>query len=120
VNSLSDTERAVLVEGLDDWVGIWSVVREVREQEGRLADEEVRRRVVDLVRRLSEGGYIRIGHPTAEGDFRAWGLTASEAAERIVSQWGALRRDPDIGEICWLENTDLGDRAARQDIHKQQ
>jgi len=113
MSELSEIQQAVLVEGLDDWVGLWTVAREVREGGGR-ASEVVRQQVVDLIRQLNEAGYVRVGHPTSEGTFRAWKLSPAEAAERIGEEWSALGRDPDIGEICWLENTELGDEVARQ------
>lgn len=82
-----------------DYVGLWSIVREVR---AHLADES---RIVDAVialiqRLVTEGGVVA-------GDFRGelfvdWKLPTPTLLIEIEKRWRALGRDPTIGEVVWL------------------
>lgn len=112
MSSLPEAEHSVLLAGVDDWIGLWTVVREVKERRPGLSPEELRGIVVNLVRELVEKNCVQIGRPDAEGKFEPWDESAGDAAARIDREWRALGRDPDIGEICWLENTPCGDRLA--------
>jgi hypothetical protein len=104
----------VLVAGRGDWVGLWEVVRTARELDAG-PQEDVPRVVVSVIRALHERGLVRIGCPRSGGGFEPWPLSSEQAAARIVQEWQELgERDPDIGEICWLENTPAGDEAARR------
>lgn len=47
------------------------------------------------------------GDVTGEG-FREWGLPPSEAMRRIEHGWSATAA-PQLGEVCWLSNTERGD-----------
>ena len=61
-------------------------------------------------------GLVGVGDVTAEG-FRPWNLSMDEALKRIEHEWTSLGRWPQIGEICWLSNTEKGDMRAN-DIRK--
>ncbi|MFK4637168.1 hypothetical protein ABIA52_000057 [Paenarthrobacter histidinolovorans] len=74
------------------------------------------RHALRLVRRLLDDA-LRQGLFTAgdmiENEFRAWRSTGAESVERIHLAWPA-REDPtfeDLRDICWLANTEKGDRA---------
>jgi hypothetical protein len=48
-----------------------------------------------------------------DAGFHAWGVPPDEATARIERSWERLGHLPDIGDVCWLANTDAGSRRAR-------
>lgn len=114
-NALSAAEEAFLIEGLEDWIGLWRFVRDARDERPSATADEIRELVMPTVRKLVAGGYIRPGRLTDERPgFTEWQEGADEAVERIDSEWRALGRDPNIPDICWFTNTELGNRVARK------
>lgn len=112
MTELHELQRVSLVEGLDDYVGLWQWVRRVRDRWPDLADDAVRSKVLELVGELMRRNAIRAGALTRDGGFDAWELTPAEALERIEREWIELGRDPNIADICWFNNTELGDALA--------
>jgi hypothetical protein len=91
--------RELVQECCEDYVGLWTIVRQVRED---VADESmVFETVIALIERLiTEGGAVA-------GDFRGeeffeWKLPVSAVLKEVERQWRALDRDPTIGEVVWL------------------
>jgi hypothetical protein len=112
VTDFSDIEREILVRGLDDWVGLWEVAKEVRSRSPSSDFSEIMALAVSSVRKLHEAGTICVGE-LAKSGFVPWSLPPAASAERIELEWTKLGRDPNIGEICWLDNTVRGDELAR-------
>lgn len=54
---------------------------------------------------------MEVGDVTDHG-FVPWGLSPDDAMVRVEQKWRDLGRSPDLGEICWLANTDFGDERA--------
>lgn len=93
----------------DDHVGLWRVVRAVREDLGVSRDSEVRRETGQVLRSLLNQQGMRVGRPTPDGrGFLAWQLPPEEAVQRILSEWDALGHDPDIGDVAWLTAEEQG------------
>ena len=44
----------------------------------------------------------------------SWGLSADETADRVASEWSALGRLTELGQVCWLELTETGRAEARE------
>jgi hypothetical protein len=92
-------------EGLDDHVGLWEVVRAVREDLGVSDPAAVRDATLRLVRVLLTEQGLEAGFPTPDGrGFRAWPLDAEESIGRIEREWDLLGRSPSIGEVVWFNN----------------
>lgn len=106
----------MIVSGLDDWVGLWEVVREARESSFPAhGGPIIRKLVMDSIRFLLDQGLVEVGEVTEGHGFTPWGLPASGILRKIEARWDRLGRDPDIGEVAWLRNTQQGDeQAARQ------
>lgn len=103
MRELEDLKKQVLSECRDDHVGLWSVVREVRETFPDAASEEVRDVTLAILHELLERKLVRAGFPTPDGrGFISWVTGAAESIDRIEDAWIALHRDPDIGEIAWF------------------
>lgn len=50
---------------------------------------------------------MELGDLSKEG-FCMWNLPIEECLNRVEREWNALGRNPSLGEICWLQNTDKG------------
>ncbi len=106
-------EEDFLIEGLDDWIGLWRFARAIRDRAPNATVDEVRERAMPSVRKLVQGGYMRPGRLTKERPgFSEWNLDPQEAVERIDREWRQLGRDPNIPDICWFSNTELGNEVA--------
>jgi hypothetical protein len=55
---------------------------------------------------------MNAGDVTLDG-FKDWDTAPNEVLERVEREWVALGRAPNLGEICWLSNTEAGDKRAR-------
>jgi hypothetical protein len=99
VNNQHSVIQSVLVESREDFVGLWIVVRRMREEFAHRSD--IRELVLNTLKVLiSEYGLV-IGDFKYE-EFVPWGCTHGQAIERVDAEWQTLGRDPDIGEVAWL------------------
>jgi len=67
MTALESLKNDVLRECEDDHVGLWSVVRDVRERFPNADDAEVRLATLTLLEELLSADLIVAGHPTADG-----------------------------------------------------
>ncbi len=111
---MNDVQEQVLIELLDDWVGLWEIARMLQGVSPPASWEQRRSDAVRLIESLLTKGYIRAGDLTAGGVFVPWDMPAKAIAQKIDAQWRALGRDPDIGELCWFASTPAGVRMARE------
>ena len=115
MTKLDELQRAFIVEGLEDYVGLWQWVARVRDRYPDLNGDGVRAKVLESVGELIRQNAIQAGALAGEGGFDAWELTPAEALERIETEWIELGRDPNIPDICWFNNTEHGDALASAD-----
>jgi hypothetical protein len=100
---LDEVVERFVEEGRDDHVGLWQLVRAVREDLGLRDPVEVRAATLDLVRVLLAEHGIEAGFPAPDGrGFLPWSSRPDETIDRIARGWDALGRDPNIGEIVWF------------------
>ncbi|MCP3999196.1 MAG: hypothetical protein GY722_29645 [bacterium] len=116
MNHLSEIQRDLLVEGLDDYVGLWQVARAVRREAPHYTNDNVRERSLKELGLLLHAGYIKPGQLTEDGGFLEWQLGPAESLKRIDSEWRELGHDPNIYQICWFSNTNEGDEAAQAEM----
>ena len=91
--------QSVLAESNEDFVGLWLLVRRMREE--FLDRSHIRDLVLSALEvLLSEYGLL-IGD-FKQDEFLPWRCTPSEAVNRVDTEWQSLGRDPDVGEIAWL------------------
>src|SRR5262245_43882319 len=112
MNPLDSIQRDLLVEGLEDYVGLWEVAKDVRRLYGEIPPGTVHELVMQRIRPLLREGLIVPGLPTEGGRFSAWDCDADSAVNRIDAEWSKLGRDPNIWEVCWFKNTDKGNELA--------
>jgi hypothetical protein len=94
-------------EGREDHVGLWEIVRAVREDLGVSDTAEVRQVTLDLIGGLLRRYGMEAGRPAPDWrNFLPWGLSPEETIRRIEAEWLALGRDPSLWEIVWFNNPD--------------
>jgi hypothetical protein len=84
-----------------DFVGLWILVREVRERLPQLTVAELRSIVIDIVARALQT-HVAVPGEFAGNEFVQWASPLEETLRRIDAGWVALGRDPDIGDLVWL------------------
>lgn len=104
----------VLLSGIDDWVGLWEVVRSAQEyaEPNMAAVGEVQDLVILVVQKLLAESLVEIGDLHGL-DFQPWPISIREALTKVRTAWQALGRNPSIGEVCWLNLTDQGNALAQ-------
>ena len=117
MNHLNDMQRSVLLEGLRDYQSMWELAREARELIGETSSTEaVRRTVLAWIRPLIEGGYLTVGRLVRRGrfsDLEPWSAQGRAAMRELEQRWTRLGRDPEVGELAWLQLTQSGQALAR-------
>jgi hypothetical protein len=107
------TEDAIerfVEEGREDHVGLWQIIRAVREDLGIIDAEEVRRATLGMVEELLREGRMRPGRPTLDWrGFEPWRLSPGEALHRIDREWHALGREPSLWEVVWFDTPNESD-----------
>lgn len=109
--------RAMVNRGRDDWVMAADVAWIARDVGRADAEDEVCAESVRLIEAVLRDGLMLIGDVT-DGGFFPWEASTDQALRRIEAAWRELGRSPDLGEVCWLENTAKGDALAlgRDDV----
>ncbi|MGI0034425.1 MAG: hypothetical protein ACRD98_00960 [Nitrososphaera sp.] len=118
MKTLNAIQRNVLIEGLDDYVGLWELAGHVRDVYGPLSNDTVREMVLGYLQPLISDKLIEAGFPKKDGTFSYWSLNPEATIERISVNWQQLDRDPNLGEIVWFKNTKRGDTLARTFVTK--
>lgn len=94
-------------EGREDHIGLWEIVRAVREDLEVSDTAEVRQVALQLITTLLQRGSMQAGFPTPDGrGFIPWKSGHDETIDRIGRGWDLLGRDPTIGEIVWFNTPD--------------
>lgn len=109
----TEAAREVLLEGLDDYLGLWEFVASVRDN-GTTDPQAVREEAIGLVREILDADFAEAGFPTRDGRFTVESSDATEVAERVSREWDELGREPDIWEIIWFRLTEKGREYARR------
>ena len=109
---LSQLIRSIRNELADDYIGLWTIVREV--QQTATDPNEVTELTISLVRELLKDPLVVAGDFVG-GKFVRSSESSNELVTRIEAQWKALGRSPDIGEIVWFSLSNSGASARRAD-----
>lgn len=116
--NLDPIQRDLIIEGLEDYIGLWQIAKHVRREFGSLSAERLRELTVRELEPLLSGGLIEAGFPSEGGGFSSWGMDAESTLDRILSEWSRLKSDPTIGDVCWFRNTGKGNALAKA-VHRQ-
>ncbi len=97
----------VLKRGLDDWIQAAEIASIARTAGKATSEDGVRDLSLRIFRELLGRNLMDVGMVTETG-FTAWEIPVDQALQRIESDWRALPKGPDLGEICWLNLTEEG------------
>lgn len=117
MSSLEEIKRDFLLEGLEDWVGLWEFGPSVRYKLGIEDLEEVKSASLELVRELVGDGLFVPGElvEKAKGGFRPWDLGPEDSIRAIEELWDDLGREPNLGDDApWFYRTEKGERVAQE------
>jgi hypothetical protein len=101
-DDLQSVLRDVYAECLEDYVGLWSIVRQVKAAYPRSTSAEVMSLTMQLLEKLISEKGVAAGDFAEDRTFRAWELPTPEMLEKVQLAWESVGRDPDIGEIAWF------------------
>jgi hypothetical protein len=103
MDNLTFARQHILDECREDYVGLWSIVREV--QDIPIERSKIVETTLALLRGLLVEGKIVAG--TFHGErFQKWEMPVNSIIARIDLEWRKLGRDPNIGEIVWFTASD--------------
>lgn len=111
MNQLKIKEK-LLVESCEDYVGIWTIIWELRQESLENDELLIREKTVEILRYFLERKLIDIGNFDRDGKFVVWDLQSNQVIERIESEWNQLGREPNIGDIAWFVATEKGEEIA--------
>ena len=109
----------LLMRGCDDWVDASEVAFVAKEIGHAQSAEEIRDLSLKMIREVVQQGLMEIGDLPEEGRrLMLWPMTPQKCLDRVEREWNVLARNPTLGEICWLQNTDKG-KALGEELFKQ-
>ncbi len=108
--------KHLIREAAEDEVGLWYVVRCVRDDLHVTESSEARRISMSLVRDLLGSGEVQAAsHNYPHSLYKPWSLTDNEVIARINEEWDKLGRDPNIAEVVvFVGKEKNGDVLAQQ------
>lgn len=102
MNDLQKLKTSILMECEDDYMGLWSVIRDAEEVLPDRDECVVREQVIEALRELLAADEIEAGYPTSDGrSFQSLRLPPDEVVVRINQDWPIGHRMT-IGEGLWF------------------
>jgi len=101
-----------IIEGIEDEVGLWQIIRRVKQGLKETEHKQVKSLTLSQIRDVLETKLMQIGmfeHTSTQTlDFQIWSMDIDNIVLRIEKEWADLGREPNIGDIAWLITTDQG------------
>ncbi len=94
--------EGILRECKEDFVGLWVILWEVKNEYPQKSAEEQRDVAMDLVKTLLEDDEIVVGQFTKDRQFLPWNLSQEQAFAKIKEEWAQLGAEPSLGDIAWF------------------
>jgi hypothetical protein len=99
--------------GADDWIQAAEVAWVAKSIGEASTDTDVRDLALELIREVVQHGLMEIGEVAADA-FRKCPLSPEEALSRVTREWMPLSGLPDLGDVCWLCNTEAGNERGEE------
>ncbi len=97
-----------------DWIEICELIWIVKSI-GKIHNlDEIKIKVLQLLELLLQQGLMDIGYIEKNNGFIAWETSVEDSLLRVKTEWDKLNREPEIGEIFWLANTEKGHIEAKK------
>jgi len=95
-------KKEVLEECEEDHVGVWNVVRDVKQYMPKADETTVKETTISVLEELLQERKIAAGYPTKEGTFVVWEVPTTNVIDHIKAVWKCLGREPKMGEAVWF------------------
>ena len=105
----NEITREVLVEGIDDWIPVDTLIALARESQDP-QHGDFKSLTVSILESLLKQGFIDVGE-IGETGFEAWPGEVDEVIAKAVRVLETVEWTP-LGGAFWLANTPLGDATA--------
>lgn len=104
----------LLSDGADDWVDMAGLTCIAKWTGGAETANEITRLSFQLIEEVVAKELMVIGDLlTPDGRFGKWDMPHEEAMKKIEKEWSELGRLPSLWEVCWLCNTEKGDKIGK-------
>lgn len=113
-NGIEVLKKELVADAVEDHTDLSFFTADVEEAFGVSAEPELMLYTAAVVHSLLEEGLVRAGVPTPGGGFELWEEDPDAAVERILAEWRALGRRPNLWEIVWFEATEKGEAYAEE------
>lgn len=106
-------KNRILVEAVDDYIGLWSIIREIRDCNKNLDLLSIRNQTISFLNEMLDNQLMQAGNFNAESEFKTWNFSSTEIINKIEKEWDKLGYEPNIGDIVWFEITEKGENEVR-------
>ncbi len=100
-SALERIAHETITETREDYVGLWSVLWQVRHAFPNYSPEQAREATMLVLRSILQGSEIIVGSFQGQR-FVPWFGSSRDWLDRIAREWDALGKDPNIGDIAWF------------------
>jgi len=135
IMNIQDCINELLIEGTQDDIGAYWVAATAA-RHGANTPKDIKDISLQIIRHVLSDGLMAIGDIEGVGYdpslptryvrvvFQPWNLPVHEAMERVDREWAPAIKSPPFtypepGAVCWLVNTEKGNRVARRLIEAQ-
>jgi hypothetical protein len=106
--SLERALESLLIQGLDDFIGLWQL------KSPTSSDSDPQAAAFALADRMITSGWFRIGELRADGSFEAWSDVDGDVIHRLRHSWSD-HGNPKVFEMeVWFELTESGAAVAQR------
>lgn len=97
--TLEEIQTQFLREAKEDYIGLWAIVKVIREETQFSDPEELRARTISVVRYLLGAGCYPGQSPYKAGGFQLWPeMSQGEIIRRVISDMDVTGNDPGFFE----------------------
>jgi hypothetical protein len=97
---------AFFLEARSDFVGLWLLVKWVREELAPTDQDKAREVTLAIIYDGLKSGRVAAGE-FEDKRFARWDVSPETALRRIDKAWSKLGEDPNIGDVVWLVSASL-------------
>jgi hypothetical protein len=111
---MKTARESILIEGLDDWVDLGRIHRNVAQASPSLSLSEVQQKTLDTIRSLVSDGLFELGDLSGKGGhFVSWQASLEDSMKIIYDVYITHFDDRDLWYwYCWLNLTTKGEQVA--------
>lgn len=113
-SGIESLKKDMVADTVEDYMDLSFYAKFVEDAFGTNDPAELMFYTAAVVHSLLEDDLVQAGVPTPGGAFEPWEEDPDTAVERILVEWRALGRRPNLWEIVWFNTTDKGEAYAEE------